>query len=62
MEDKDACRVLEGKPDGKSPLGKPRRLWKANIKIKFRTWGLEVHTGLIWFWKDTGGGHLSMRY
>jgi hypothetical protein len=26
-------RVLVGKPEGKRPLGKPRRRWKYNIKM-----------------------------
>ena len=26
-------RVLVGKPEGKRPLGRPRRRWKGNIKI-----------------------------
>jgi len=28
-----ACRVLVGKPEGKSPLGRARRRWKDNIKV-----------------------------
>ena len=31
-----AYRVLVGRPDGKSPLGKPRRKWKNNIKINLK--------------------------
>ena len=27
------CRVLVGKPEGKRPLGRPRRRWEDNIKI-----------------------------
>jgi hypothetical protein len=26
-------RVLEGKPEGKRPLGRPRRRWEDNIKM-----------------------------
>jgi hypothetical protein len=26
-------KVLVGKPEGKRPLGKPRRRWKYNIKM-----------------------------
>ena len=26
-------RVLVGKPEGKSPLGRPRRRWEDNIKM-----------------------------
>jgi len=28
-----AYRVLVGKPEGKKPLGRPRRRWEDNIKI-----------------------------
>ena len=27
------CRVLVGKPEGKRPLGRPRRRWEDNIKM-----------------------------
>jgi len=27
------CRVLVGKPEGKTPLGRPRRKWEDNIKM-----------------------------
>jgi hypothetical protein len=28
-----AYRVLVGKPEGKRPLGRPRRSWEDNIKM-----------------------------
>ena len=31
-EERGAYRVLVGKPDGKSPLGRPRRGWVGNIR------------------------------
>jgi hypothetical protein len=42
MEDKlNAYRILGGKPEGKRPLGRPRRRWLDNIKICLRLirWG-----------------------
>jgi hypothetical protein len=27
VEKRDACRILVGKPEGKRPLGKPKRRW-----------------------------------
>jgi hypothetical protein len=34
MEEKgNAYRILVGKPEGKRPLGRPRRRWVDNIKI-----------------------------
>ena len=32
-ENRGVQRVLVGKPEGKRPLGKPRRRWKDNIKM-----------------------------
>jgi hypothetical protein len=33
------CRVLVGKPDGKRPLGRPRRRWEDNIKVDLQEVG-----------------------
>jgi hypothetical protein len=35
-ETRNACRILVGKPEGKRPLGRPRRRWVDNIKIDLR--------------------------
>jgi hypothetical protein len=32
-ENRDVYRVLVGKPEGKRPLGRPRRRWEDNIKM-----------------------------
>jgi len=32
-EERGVQRVLVGKPEGKSPLGRPRRRWEDNIKM-----------------------------
>ena len=32
-------RVLVGKPEGKRPLGRPRRRWEANIKMDLQEVG-----------------------
>jgi len=32
-------RVLVGKPEGKGPLGRPRRRWEDNIKMDLREVG-----------------------
>jgi hypothetical protein len=29
----NACRILVGNPEGKRPLGRPRRRWVDNIKM-----------------------------
>ena len=35
-ESRNVYRVLVGKPEGKRPLGRPRRRWEDNIKIDLR--------------------------
>jgi len=32
-ERRGVYRVLVGKPEGKTPLGRPRRIWEDNIKM-----------------------------
>jgi len=34
-------RVLEGKPEGKRPLGKPRCRWEDNLRWLFSKWDRE---------------------
>ena len=38
-EDRDMHRVLVGKPEGKRPLGRPRRRWEDNIKMDLQEVG-----------------------
>jgi hypothetical protein len=33
VEERGVHRVLVGKPEGKRPLGRPRRRWEDNIKM-----------------------------
>jgi hypothetical protein len=35
VEKKNAHVLLVGKPEGKKPLGSPRRIWVDNIKMDF---------------------------
>jgi hypothetical protein len=32
-EKRNACKLLVGKPEGKRPLGRPRRRWVDNIRM-----------------------------
>jgi hypothetical protein len=41
-EDRGVHRVLVGRPEGKRPLGRPRRRWEDNIKMELQ---------------EVGGGH-----
>jgi hypothetical protein len=38
-ETRNACRILVGKPEGKTPLGRPRPRWVDNIKMDLREIG-----------------------
>jgi hypothetical protein len=44
-ERRGVYRVLAEKPEGKSPLGRPRRRWEDKIKINFQEVGCE---GFYW--------------
>jgi len=58
-ERRGVYRVLVWKPEGKRPLGRPRRRWEDNIRMDLRgsgMWGCGLDragSGL-----GTGGGHL----
>jgi hypothetical protein len=51
-------RVLLGKPEGKRPLGRPRRRWEDNIKMDLLQ--VEGVVGIGWSGLriGTGGGQL----
>jgi hypothetical protein len=38
-EGRGVYRVLVGRPEGKRPLGRPRRRWEDNIKLDLREFG-----------------------
>jgi hypothetical protein len=38
-ERRNAYRIMVGKPEGKTPLGRPRRRWVDNIKMDLREVG-----------------------
>jgi len=58
VEGRGVYRVLLGKPDGKKPLGRPRRRWEDNINMDLQ----EVRCGgMDWMQlaqDRAGGGHL----
>jgi hypothetical protein len=39
-EERKVYKVLVGKPEGKRPLGKPRRRWEDGIRMDLRETGL----------------------
>jgi hypothetical protein len=44
-EERNASRILVGNPEGKRPLGRPRRRWVDNIKMTLREIGWD---GMDW--------------
>jgi hypothetical protein len=46
-EGRGVYRVLVGRPEGKRPLGRPRRRWDDNIKTVLREVGID---GANWIW------------
>jgi hypothetical protein len=40
-ERRGVYRVLVGRPEGKRPLGRPRRRWEDNIKMDLREMGID---------------------
>ena len=49
------------KPEGKRPLGRPRRRWEDNSKKDFQEVSGGLGTGWFWLRIRTGGGHLCVR-
>jgi len=54
-------RILVGKPEGKRPLGRPRRRWEDNIKIDLQEVDVRVWTRPSWLRIGTSDGHMWMR-
>jgi hypothetical protein len=57
-EGRGVYRVLVGIPEGKRPLGRPRRRWESNTKMDLQEVGCGIWTGLRWLRIERGGGHL----
>jgi hypothetical protein len=56
-EKRNACRLVVGKPEGKGPLGRPRRRCLNNIRMDVGGMGWDgvVWTGLAWLKAETSG-------
>jgi hypothetical protein len=58
-EEGKVYKVLVGKPEGKRPLGRPRRRWENGIRMDLREIGLwGGWIGFDWLRTGTGGGLL----
>ena len=49
-EERGAYKILVGKPEGKRPLGRPRRRWVDNIRMDLQ----EVGCGHVGMWTGLG--------
>ena len=56
---RSAYNVLVGKPEGTSPLGRPRHRWEDNIKMELQEVGWGAWNGLIWLMIGRGGGYFG---
>jgi hypothetical protein len=41
VEGRGVYRILVGRPEGKRPLGRPRRRWEDNIRMDLRELGID---------------------
>ena len=57
-EERGVYRVLVGKPEGRRPLGRPRRNGLIILGWISRRWDVGIGTGLGWPRIETGGGRL----
>jgi hypothetical protein len=60
-EDRRVHRVLLGKPDGKSPLRRPRHRWEDNIKMDLQEVGGGHRDWMELAQDRDSGGHLWVR-
>jgi hypothetical protein len=56
--DRNVYKVLVGKPEGKSPPGRPRHSWEDGIGMDLGEIGLGVWIGFDWLRIGTAGGLL----
>jgi hypothetical protein len=58
-EGRNVYRILVRKPEGKTPLGRPRRRWENGIKMDLREIGFGgAWSGFTWLSIGTAGGLL----
>jgi hypothetical protein len=62
-DERKVYKVLVEKPEGKRPLGRPRRRWEDGIRMDLTEIGLGggVWIGFDWLRTGTGGGLLCVR-
>jgi hypothetical protein len=61
-EKMNAYKILVGKPEGKRPIGRPRRRWADNTKMDLESCNGMGWIELIWLRIANSGGLLGTRY
>jgi hypothetical protein len=57
-EVRGAYNILVWRPEGRRPLGRPRRRWEDNIRMDLREIGFGMWIEFIWLRIGIGGGLL----
>ena len=57
-ERRGSCRIMVGKPERKTVLGRPRCILEDNIKMDLQKVEWEAWIGYIWLRIGSGGGLL----
>jgi hypothetical protein len=57
-KERKVYKVLMSKPEGKRPLGRPRRRWEDGVRMDLREMSWGVWIGFDWLRTGTGGGLL----
>jgi hypothetical protein len=52
---RNGYRNLVVRPEGKTPIGRPRRMWEDIIKCVLGRYAGVVWTGFVWLMIGTGG-------
>jgi hypothetical protein len=60
-EGRNVYRVLAGNPEGKRPLGRPRRRWEDGIKMDLAEIGWGVWSGFTWLWRAVVNAVMNLR-
>jgi len=60
-EERGVYWVLVGKPEGRRPLGRPKRRCVDIIRTISRRWDVGIWTGLGWPRVEAGGGCLCVQ-
>jgi hypothetical protein len=65
-EERKVYKILVGKPEGKRPLGRPRRRWENGIRMDLREICLGVWIGFDWLrtdrWRFVVSAVMNLRF